>query len=120
MRKIFLSIGLLCLSMSAFAQQQGDPDLILFNGKIFTSVEARPYVEALAIRGERIVATGDTKTIRAMAGPKTNAIDLHGIISRSGRRKSMLICRRQTRRGSRSRMALWLLSQRTLRTASSR
>ena len=78
MRKIFLSIGLLCLSMSAFAQQQGDPDLILFNGKIFTSVEARPYVEALAIRGERIVATGDTKTIRAMAGPKTNAIDLHG------------------------------------------
>jgi len=39
---------------------------------------ARPYVEALAIRGDRIVATGDTKTIKAMAGPKTNAIDLHG------------------------------------------
>src|SRR5580692_9608392 len=78
MRKIFLSFGLLCLSMSAFAQQQGDPDLILFNGKIFTSVVARPYVEALAIRGERIVATGDTKTIQAMGGPKTNAIDLHG------------------------------------------
>ena len=36
------------------------------------------YVEALAIRGERIVATGDTKTIQAMADPKTNAIDLHG------------------------------------------
>ena len=35
-------------------------------------------MEALAIRGERIVATGDTKTIQAMAGPKTNAIDLHG------------------------------------------
>jgi predicted amidohydrolase YtcJ len=64
--------------MPAVAQQQGDPDLILFNGKIFTSVAAHPYVEALAIRGERIVATGDTKTIQAMAGPKTNAIDLHG------------------------------------------
>ena len=77
MRKIFLCFGLFCLGTSALAQQ-GDPDLILFNGKIFTSVVARPYVEALAIRGERIVATGDTKTIQAMAGPKTNAIDLHG------------------------------------------
>ena len=77
MRKIFLCFGLFCFGTSALAQQE-DPDLILFNGKIFTSVVARPYVEALAIRGERIVATGDTKTIQAMAGPKTNAIDLHG------------------------------------------
>ena len=76
-RRIFLYFGLFCLGTSAFAQQ-GDPDLILFNGKIFTSVVARPYVEALAIRGERIVAAGDTKTIQAMAGAKTNAIDLHG------------------------------------------
>ena len=75
--KIFLYFGLFCLGTSALAQQ-ADPDLILFNGKIFTSVVTRPYVEALAIRGERIVATGDTKTIQAMAGPKTNAIDLHG------------------------------------------
>src|SRR6202453_185464 len=77
MRKLFLCFGLFCLGTSALAQQ-GDPDLILFNGKIFTSVVARPYVEALAIRGERIIATGDTKTIQAMAGPKTHAIDLHG------------------------------------------
>ena len=77
MRKMFLSLGLLCLSVSALSQQ-ADPDLILFNGKIFTSVAAHPYVDALAIRGTRIVATGDTKTIQAMAGPKTNAIDLHG------------------------------------------
>src|ERR1700722_794843 len=77
MRKLFLYFGLLCLGTSALAQQ-GDPDLILFNGKIFTSVAARPYVDAVAIRGERIVAAGDTKTIQAMAGPKTNAIDLHG------------------------------------------
>jgi predicted amidohydrolase YtcJ len=77
MRKIFVCFGLFCLWTSALAQQ-GDPDLILFHGKIFTSVAARPYVEAVAIRGERIVAAGDSKTIQAMAGPKTNAIDLHG------------------------------------------
>src|SRR5580704_14982137 len=77
MRKAFLSFSIFCLSVCAFAQQP-KPDLVLLNGKIFTSVVARPYVEALAIRGERIVATGDTKTIQAMAGPRTNAIDLHG------------------------------------------
>jgi predicted amidohydrolase YtcJ len=77
MSKILLYFGFLCLTTSALAQQR-DPDLILFNGKIFTGAATRPYVEALAIRGERIVATGDSKTIRVMAGPKTNALDLHG------------------------------------------
>jgi predicted amidohydrolase YtcJ len=73
----FFSIFCFCVSLSSFAQQT-KPDLILFNGKIFTSVAAHPYVEALAIRGDRIVATGDTATIRAIAGPGTRQIDLHG------------------------------------------
>ena len=79
MRKafFFFSIFCFCVSLSSFAQQT-KPDLILFNGKIFTSVAAHPYVEALAIRGDRIVATGDTATIRAIAGPGTRQIDLHG------------------------------------------
>jgi len=73
----FFSIFCFCVPLSSFAQQT-KPDLILFNGKIFTSVAAHPYVEALAIRGDRIVATGDTATIRAIAGPGTRQIDLHG------------------------------------------
>ena len=64
-------------SVSA-AAQEAKPELILFNGKIFTSIAAHPFVEAIAIRGDRIVATGDSRTIEAMAGPKTNSIDLHG------------------------------------------
>jgi predicted amidohydrolase YtcJ len=58
--------------------QATQPDTILVHGKIFTGVTSRPYVEAVAIRRERIVAIGDTKTIQATAGPKTNVIDLHG------------------------------------------
>jgi predicted amidohydrolase YtcJ len=73
----FFSIFCFCVSLSSFAQQT-KPDLILFNGKIFTSVAAHPYVEALAICGDRIVATGDTATIRAMAGPAARQVDLHG------------------------------------------
>jgi hypothetical protein len=58
--------------------QETPPDTVLLNGKIFTGIASRPYVEALAIGGERIMATSDMKTTQAMAGPKTNVIDLHG------------------------------------------
>jgi hypothetical protein len=58
--------------------QNAAPDLILFNGKIFTSDAAHPYVQALAVRGDRIMATGDFAKIRALAGPQTRQIDLGG------------------------------------------
>jgi predicted amidohydrolase YtcJ len=56
--------------------QQSAPDLILLNGRVFTSDSAHPYVEALAIRGERIIATGTSDKIVAMAGPETKRIDV--------------------------------------------
>jgi len=58
--------------------QQSPPDLILINGKIFTSNSGQPYAEALAIRGERIVAVGASKDIVALAGTATRRIDLAG------------------------------------------
>lgn len=58
--------------------QQAPPDLILFNGKVFTSNGSHPYVEALAVRGERVIATGTTKEIAALAGKPTKLIDLGG------------------------------------------
>ena len=33
-------------------------DTVLFNGKIFTADPARPWADALIIRGDRIVALG--------------------------------------------------------------
>ncbi|MGA8639783.1 MAG: amidohydrolase family protein [Candidatus Sulfotelmatobacter sp.] len=71
-------VGALAISAFVASAQQAAPDLILFNGKIFTSDSAHPYVQALAIRGERIVATGDSAKIRALAGPQTKQIDLAG------------------------------------------
>jgi predicted amidohydrolase YtcJ len=75
---MFLLLGLLTLSPYGVAHDQQAPDLILFNGKVFTSDSAHPYVEALAIGGDRIVATGDSGKIRALAGPHTKQIDLTG------------------------------------------
>jgi len=58
--------------------QNPTPDLILFNSKIFTSNPGQPYVEALAIRGERIIAAGYSVKIKSLAGPQTKQIDLAG------------------------------------------
>jgi imidazolonepropionase-like amidohydrolase len=76
--KTCLAVFLLSLFQAAAESQQAAPDLVLLNGKIFTSDAAHPYVQALAIRGERITATGDTAKIRAMAGHHTKQIDLGG------------------------------------------
>ena len=59
----------------AFGQQSA-PDLILFNGKVFTSNSSHPFVEALAIRRERIVALGASKEIVALSGPETKRLNL--------------------------------------------
>ena len=68
--KICIAVFLLSLFQAAAESQQAAPDLVLLNGKIFTSDVAHPYVQALAIRGERITATGDSAKIRALAGPE--------------------------------------------------
>jgi len=47
------------------------PDLILHGGRIYTVDAGDRVVEALAIRGGRIVAVGSTDEIRRLAGPAT-------------------------------------------------
>jgi hypothetical protein len=45
------------------------PDYVLLNGKVFTAFPAQPFVQAVAIRGDRILATGTSAQISAMASP---------------------------------------------------
>jgi predicted amidohydrolase YtcJ len=54
------------------------PDLILVNGKIFTSNTRQPYVRALAIQGERIAAVGTREEIKRLAATNTKIVDLGG------------------------------------------
>ncbi len=54
------------------------PDLILHNAKIVTVDEEFSVAEALAIRGDRIVAVGDDADVRGLAGPGTQQMDLQG------------------------------------------
>ncbi|ETX29742.1 amidohydrolase [Roseivivax isoporae] len=54
------------------------PDLVVLNGSALTFDDARPRAEAVAVAGGRILALGDTASIRAMAGPATQVIDAAG------------------------------------------
>ena len=69
-----LALGLLLPGLSG-AQA---PDRILYNGKIMTVDDEFSVASAIAIRGERIVAVGDTQGIRALAGADTEQTDLAG------------------------------------------
>src|SRR5262245_3718016 len=61
------------------AAQDAEPaDLILHHAKVLT-VDARfTIAEALAIKGDRIVAVGDDATIFKRKGPQTKVMDMHG------------------------------------------
>lgn len=67
------------LSVPAAAQPgAAPPDLILTGGKVFTADSTRPWAQALAIRGERIVAVGTSEQVERLAGPATRRIALGG------------------------------------------
>jgi predicted amidohydrolase YtcJ len=53
-------------------------DLILHNGKIVTVDDYFTVAQALAIKGERVIATGKNGEIAKLAGPGTRKIDLKG------------------------------------------
>ena len=70
-------VGFAGATASLFAQQSA-PDLILSNGKIITVDERFTIAQAVAIRGERIVAVGTNQELARLAGPGTRTIDLKG------------------------------------------
>jgi predicted amidohydrolase YtcJ len=72
--KLFLSLLLLFATL-AKAQR---PDLILKNGRIFTSDTTQLYVEALAIKDGHIIATGSSAEIEKQKGSGSREIDLGG------------------------------------------
>lgn len=60
------------------------PDLILTNGRIYTVDGKDGWVEAVAISGGRITATGSAAEIAALTGPETDVEDLGGRMAMPG------------------------------------
>jgi predicted amidohydrolase YtcJ len=81
-----IALAVLCATVGLFqivpesvvAQGSGAADLVLSNGKIVTVDERFTIAQAVAIKGDRIVAVGSSQEIAKLAGPGTRTIDLMG------------------------------------------
>ena len=72
-------LTLLALGAPARAGQQGlDADLIVVNARIWTGDSTRAWAEALAVRGERLVAVGTRAAVLRHRGAATRMIDAGG------------------------------------------
>ncbi|MGF1618249.1 MAG: amidohydrolase, partial [Acidimicrobiia bacterium] len=54
------------------------------NGRVFTGRPDRPFVEAVAMSGERVIAVGTNNEIDATVGPGTETVDLAGVLLTPG------------------------------------
>jgi predicted amidohydrolase YtcJ len=65
-------------STSAQDAAPSPPDLVFSNGKVVTVDDRFSIAQAVAIKGDRIVAVGSNQRIASMAGPNTRTLDLRG------------------------------------------
>jgi hypothetical protein len=80
-----LALATLFLSAPATLAAQAPPpatpapaDLIVTNARVYTADEARPLVEAFAVRGDRIVFVGSQREADVLKGASTRVIDAGG------------------------------------------
>ena len=69
----------LVVSISSFVAAQSTPpaDLIITNAQIYTVNPQQKWAEAIAIRGDKIVAVGDAAKVDSYRGGSTKVIDAH-------------------------------------------
>src|SRR5215470_1679968 len=70
--------AILITAAAWLAAQQPAPDLLLSNGKIITVDDRFSIAQAIAVKGDRILAVGANSEIVPLAGPNTRRIDLRG------------------------------------------
>src|SRR5215213_3812499 len=76
-RREFLkgSVGLAAVSGCSSLMPAEPADSVVVNGRIATLDPKQPNAQALAMRGERIVAVGTDQQISSFKGPNTRVID---------------------------------------------
>jgi predicted amidohydrolase YtcJ len=75
--------GLIVFAIAVLASAtRGDAndaaERVFYNARIFTAETEHPYAEAVAIRGDKIVAVGNRADVEKRVGKQAERIDLHG------------------------------------------
>jgi predicted amidohydrolase YtcJ len=78
MKVRLLGACILIIVISTACARKPAPDLVVFNGKIVTADGNFRIAEAMAVRGDRIVAVGSTQEILNLAASTTQRVDLKG------------------------------------------
>lgn len=79
-----MAAALAALTACASAPALEPATMVVKNGTIITMEASAPEVQALAVRGDRIVATGTTAAIEKYVGPSTEVVDLGGLTAIPG------------------------------------
>jgi hypothetical protein len=66
------------LAACAGAPPEAPADLLIVGGRVFTVEPGRPWAEAVAVRGDRIVKVGTEAEVRTLKGPNTREYDATG------------------------------------------
>lgn len=72
---MFFFLALACVSLGA---QGNSAERIFFHAKVFTGNPENPYAEAVAVRGERIMAVGSLAEVLKTTSANAERIDLEG------------------------------------------
>jgi predicted amidohydrolase YtcJ len=79
MKNIILSISIITMLVISSCNKSEKADLVIINGKVLTMDKENSIVEAIAIKGENIMAVGSTSKISAMIEEgSTRVIDAGG------------------------------------------
>ena len=71
--------GLLTLALTgSLSAQQAPADLLITSARIYTADVNRPVAEAMAVRDGKVLFVGSRRGAEALAGPRTERLDLGG------------------------------------------
>jgi predicted amidohydrolase YtcJ len=71
-------IGACIVSSAAFGAPGGGAATVFYDAQVFTGEPSHPYADAVAVRGDRILAVGDLAAVEQAAGPGARKVDLKG------------------------------------------
>ncbi len=73
-----VTLAVFCLASVSWGQGTDKSERVLFNAKVFTGVPDHPYADAVAIRGDKIVAVGSLAEVLAATNKSAERVDLRG------------------------------------------
>jgi predicted amidohydrolase YtcJ len=75
---VFVGLLLLPAASRPAAAETSDSTILFYNARVFTAEPNSPYAEAVAIRGDSIIAVGALESVERAAGQGARRIDLGG------------------------------------------